>query len=459
MAWTVPAGTAFGSLKTLQFREVVPQSSGRVDSIYNQTNVDNNITASYCRVSTRAVGLNFADIFCALGLYQAANQVRGGKDGDFIPGLEFAGVVVDDPTNTYNMGQPVLGFCRFGAYTDIVHVPIDYLYPLPTPSWSYIEGASFLVQALTAWHGLVTVGGMPNLTYKEDRNDNDSTDSKRRARQRLRRQHYIVLVHSAAGGVGLWASEIAARRGALVIGVVGESRGSDDDGRSNSDFGIGNVSNAKEETFLKRILPLSPLSRTISRGNERTFAKRLKLLLCDIHDDSMACGDCEPSDDDNDDNLGIDLCMESLGGMYLTASYDMLRKGGSLVTYGSTSYVTPGLGINRLRLIWRYLTRPMIDPGTLTSRNTRLAGFNLIYLTDRPRDLRRELTDCIRCLSGEQSESDDCTGSIASLEHVTPPVVGKVFNFRSETIEAMEYLKSGRSVGKVVLDNSQNTAM
>jgi synaptic vesicle membrane protein VAT-1 len=39
------------------------------------------------RVAVRAIGLNFADIFAAMGLYGATPK------GAFIPGLEFAGVV------------------------------------------------------------------------------------------------------------------------------------------------------------------------------------------------------------------------------------------------------------------------------------------------------------------------------------------------------------------------------
>jgi alcohol dehydrogenase len=354
--------------------------------------------------------LNFADIFCVLGLYSAANKLYG-KDDAFVPGLEFSGVVVKDPTGTFERGESVLGFTRFGAYSDIVQVPVDYLWPLPckdcdgrTP-WSFIEGASVLVQALTAWHGLVEIGGMPNL---EGRKCVELEVLERPV-------PYIVLIHSAAGGVGLWASEIAARRGATVIGVVGSAE--------------------KDAIFRKRIQPLSPNSTTILRGDEKTFGKRLQDLLKEVGNDH--------------ENVGADLVMESLGGNYFKASYESLRHGGSLVTFGSTSYVSPGLGRNPLRLIWRFLHRPKVDPGELTARNIRLAGFNLIYLTDQPRQLRRELSECIRCLGGEGK---------ADLSLATPPIVGKTFDFKTGTIQALEYLKSGQTFGKVVLDNSENNA-
>lgn len=401
--WIVPEGVSFGSLDKLKLCARNSDNSAR--------NRDEN--AKLCTVATRAIGLNFADVFCLLGLYSAANQVRG--TADFCPGLEYSGVIVDDPTGTYCPGQRVLGFTRFGAFSDIVQVPHFYLYPLPD-RWTFVQGAGFLVQALTAWHGLVQVGHMPLV-------DKETT--------------YITLIHSAAGGVGLWAAEIAARRGAVVIGLVGSAD--------------------KVKVFEDRILPLSPRSCAMIRGTEGTFGPRLASLLGRVYDCTI------PTDIPTtrrlsylrDEGKGVDIVMESLGGKYFTESLEALNRGGSLVTFGSTSYVNPGLNINKIRLIWRYLTRPRIDPGILTSRNIQLAGFNLIYLTDKPEELRRELCDLIGCLNG-MSAIDTTTTNHVLLDGVTPPIIGDVFDFRTGAIEALERLKSGNTVGKVVLDNSYN---
>jgi NADPH:quinone reductase-like Zn-dependent oxidoreductase len=402
-SWIVPQGVSFGSLDTLKFEPT-------------ETDPTNNESSSpLCKVSTRSIGLNFADIFCILGLYSAANEVRG--DSAFCPGLEYAGVVMEDPTNTFSPGQRVLGFSRFGAYADVVQVPPYFLHPLPS-NWTYTQGAAFLVQAITAWHGLVEIGGMPVVHHPAETT-------------------YVVLIHSASGGVGLWASEMAARRGAIVIGVIG--------------------SEAKAPTFEDRILPLSPKSRTMVRGDERTFGRRLAELLCEIHGTTKS--DLPPKSELEylrKNGNGVDVVMESLGGQYFTESFQAMNRGGSLVTFGSTSYVSPGLSLNKVRLVWRYLTRPRVDPGTLTSRNIRLAGFNLIFLTDMPDELRRELRECILCLSGSSGNSLGDREEFLPLDSVTPPVVGDVFDFRTEGIVALERLKSGETVGKVVLDNSNN---
>ena len=402
--WIVPEGVSFGSLDRLQFRVR--------DSDKSTRNRDEKV--ELCTVATKAIGLNFADVFCLLGLYSAANQVRG--SADFCPGLEYSGVIVDDPTGTYLPGQRVLGFTRFGAFSDIVQVPPHYLYPLPD-RWTFVQGAGFLVQALTAWHGLVQIGRMPLV-------DKDTT--------------YVTLIHSAAGGVGLWAAELAARRGAVVIGLVGSAD--------------------KVKVFEDRILPLSPRSCAMIRGTEGTFRGRLATLLSRVHNCTI------PSDIPikrtllylREEEKGVDIVMESLGGQYFTDSFEALNRGGSLVTFGSTSYVNPGLDINKIRLIWRYLTRPRIDPGTLTSRNIQLGGFNLIYLTDKPKELRQELYDLICCLNGKTGNVAANTPNAVLLDEVTPPIIGDVFDFRTEAIQALERLKSGKTVGKVVLDNSYN---
>ena len=348
MGWMVPKGVKFGKLNKLQF------------IANDEKSLDNE--KGLVKIATKAVGLNFADVFTVHGLYSAANQIRNGEN--FIPGLEFSGVVMEDSSDdgNFNKNDRVLGFTRFGAYSDIVKVPPVFLKRLPD-SWSFAEGASFIVQALTAWHGLVEIGRMPRIANK-------STEQK----------PYVVLVHSASGGVGLWASEIAARRGAVVLGIVGSA--------------------SKFDIFNDRIKNLSPSSQVMLRGEERDFSQRLANKLKEMH--SLHDRDSNDSDLSQlaESGNGVDIVMESLGGKYFTASFDSLNSGGCLVTFGSTSYVSPGLGLNFFRLVQRYLTRPKIDPGTLTSRNIRLCGFNLIFLTEKTDDLDRELNECISCLSG-----------------------------------------------------------
>ena len=142
------------------------------------------------RVRVKAIGLNFADVFTCLGLYNAA------PDGAFVPGLECSGVVVErgaDATGV-EVGDRVMCVTRFGAFADHVEVPVAQVQPLPTP-WSFEEGASFLVQGLTSYYGLKALGDVG--------------------------KGKVVLVHSAAGGCGLMSLGICQRVGAKAVAVIG----------------------------------------------------------------------------------------------------------------------------------------------------------------------------------------------------------------------------------------------
>ncbi len=108
-------------------------------------------------VEVKAIGLNFADLFAIHGLYSATPKES------FIPGLEYAGTIVakGKDVNGFNVGDKIMGAIRFGAYT--THLNIDYRYILKLPEdWSFEEGASFIVQSLTAYYSLVSLGNIKN---------------------------------------------------------------------------------------------------------------------------------------------------------------------------------------------------------------------------------------------------------------------------------------------------------
>lgn len=142
------------------------------------------------RVSVKAIGLNFADVFSVWKLYSAIPK------GAFIPGLEYSGIIesVGTGTSKFKPGDRVMGICRFGAYSSHLNIDERYLVAL-ADTWTYSEGAAYLVQSLTAYYALLDLGGL-----KEGMN---------------------VLVHSAAGGVGTYANRIAKKFGAHTIGTVG----------------------------------------------------------------------------------------------------------------------------------------------------------------------------------------------------------------------------------------------
>lgn len=141
-------------------------------------------------VEVRAAGLNFADVFCRLGLYEAAPHPP------FAPGFEVAGVVnaVGEGSEGFAPGDRVMALTRFGGYASGLNLRAERVRPLPG-GWSFEQGAAFPVVFLTAWYGLVHLA-------------------------RLREGETLV-VQSAAGGVGTAACQIGKALGARVLGTVG----------------------------------------------------------------------------------------------------------------------------------------------------------------------------------------------------------------------------------------------
>lgn len=259
------------------------------------------------QVAIEAIGLNFADLYSIWGMYKAAPKT------DFIPGLEYAGVVhtVGSQVTRWKQGDRVMGVTRFGAYTDRLNIDAQYLTPLPA-SWSMQEGAGFLVQAITAYYALVELGRMQTSEH--------------------------VLVHSAAGGVGIQANRIAKTLGAFTIGSVGRAEK----------------------------VPL------LQQEGYDAWVVRSKHFRKDLED---ALG-----------GRPLNIVLECIGGSILKDGFRTLAPEGRMIIYGNASFTTHGSKPNKLVMLARYLRRPKIDPLLLPNSNKSVMGFNLIWLyhqTDR----------------------------------------------------------------------------
>ena len=261
-------------------------------------------------IEVKAIGLNFADVFTILGLYKASPKI------DFIPGLEFSGVITDKGKNVtgFSSGDKIIGVIRFGAYT--THINIDHRYIIKLPAkWSFEEGASFIVQALTAYYALVPLGNIDKL-------------------QELVSQP-IVLIHSAAGGVGIYANRIAKKFSAFTIGTIG----------SESKAGL-----LKSEGY----------DDVIVRNNN--FKAELEKRL---------------------DGRMLDLVLDAVGGKIQKDSFDFLAPTGRLVSYGLSQFMSHGTSPNYFKLALQFLKMPRYQSLTLIESNKSVLGFNLIWLYER----------------------------------------------------------------------------
>ncbi len=142
------------------------------------------------RVRAESVGCNFFDLLITRGKYQRKPELP------FAPGGEAAGVVdaVGSDVDHVSVGDRVLALVEFGGYASHVLAPAKRVFRLPE-TMPFDVAAAMGVVYQTSYVGLV------------DRARTKSTDT--------------VLVHAAAGGVGLAAVQIAKALGCTVIGTAG----------------------------------------------------------------------------------------------------------------------------------------------------------------------------------------------------------------------------------------------
>src|SRR6202044_2505975 len=150
-------------------------------------------------IRVKAIGINFADLLQRMGIYP------GTPKPPFIPGLEVAGVVekVAEGGGKSAEGEPlrpgeaVAAFTQFNAYAQWVSVPARNAYRLPA-GMPFDDAAAIPVNYLTAYHSMFTMGNL----QPGDR----------------------VLIHGAAGGVGIAAVQLAKARGLVVFGTAGPTK-------------------------------------------------------------------------------------------------------------------------------------------------------------------------------------------------------------------------------------------
>ena len=142
-------------------------------------------------VRVRAASVNFPDYLMTKGLYQLK------PDLPFTPGMEAAGdiLALGPDVTGWAVGDRVVATMRFGAFAEEVLASAEGLMAIP-PGFDYATGCAFPAAYSTAWVA-------------------------------LRRRDYVkpgetLLVHGAAGGVGLAAVELGKLFGARVIATIGD---------------------------------------------------------------------------------------------------------------------------------------------------------------------------------------------------------------------------------------------
>jgi NADPH2:quinone reductase len=234
------------------------------------------------RVRHTAIGLNFVEVYYRTGLYKAPAL-------PFTPGSEAAGVVeaVGPGVTDVRPGMRVAyGSAPMGSYAEARLVPADRLVPLPD-GIADRTAAAMMLKGMTAWYLLRrTVTVQPGDA---------------------------ILLHAAAGGVGLIASQWARALGATVIGTVG----SDEKAALARAHGCEHVVVYTREDFVARV-------REITGG------------------------------------AGVRVAYDSVGQATWRGSLDSLRPLGLLALFGQSSGPVPPIDPALLSKASYFLTRPSL---------------------------------------------------------------------------------------------------
>ena len=272
------------------------------------------LTPGGVRIRVRAAGINFSDILARQGLYPDAPKPP------CTVGYEVAGVVeaVAPGLDAPRIGDAVVATTHFGGQSEIVVAPAARVFPLPS-GWSFEEGAALPVVYLTAHHMLVRVAAA------------HAGES--------------VLVHAAAGGVGLAVAELGKILQLRVIGLCSVSK----------------------HDVLRRY-GVEPLD-----GRDPHWPAAVR---------RVAPG-------------GVDVILDAVGGDSWRQGYRLLAPGGRLICFGASALSQPG-GRHLLSALWHLLRFPRFGPLALMSDNRAVAGVNIGHLWNQDAMMRPQIAALLR---------------------------------------------------------------
>ena len=340
-------------------RAVVTTRHGGPEVLEVQERPDPPVGPGEVRVSVKAAGINFADTLARTGLYPDA------PPPPCVVGYEVAGEIesVGEGVEGRKVGERVFGGTRFKGQAELVTVRSDMVFPLPK-GLSFEEGAAFPVNYATAQAGLVVMGGL---------------DPGER-----------VLIHAAAGGVGISATQIANVHGAEVFGTASASKHD-----AIREQGVDHPIDYRTKDFAEEVMRIT--------GGE-----------------------------------GVDVILDALGPTSFRKDYRILRQGGRLIMYGASETQTGDtrnlMAVARTVLKAPLATMPWWKSLGVINENKGVFGLNMLHWWDREGNLDRVIDPLLSHLG----------------EGRLRPVVAEAFPF-DRAADAHRFIGERRNVGKVVL--------
>ena len=251
------------------------------------------------RISVRAAGINFADLMARVGLYPDAPKVP------CVVGYEVSGLIdaVGKGVTRVAVGDRVFGMPKFGGYTDALVLKEAQVFKMPA-SMSFEEAAALPVVYLTAHHMMMFTGNL--------------------------RPRSSVLIHSAAGGVGLAAIQLAKTRSCQIFGIASKSK----------------------HAFLTEQGCQHPID------NDADYVAEIRKLT---------------------GGRGVDLVLDPVGGKSWTEGYGILAPAGRLVAFG-LSAAASGKSRSLIHALTQVVQVKKWSPMKLMDDNKSVQGVNMGHL-------------------------------------------------------------------------------
>ncbi|MBU6375787.1 MAG: zinc-binding dehydrogenase [Bdellovibrionales bacterium] len=313
-------------------------------------------------IETEFSGVNFADVMARLGLYPDAPPLPCVLGYEVVGTIRSLGNQVGILRPDLQVGQRVVALTRFGGYASMACPKAIVVFEISKDT----DGAEATAMA--------TQGATAYLAAEEC--------ARLQAGDR-------VLIHAAAGGVGLFLVQLAQRRECQVIATAGSEEKLD---LLRKQFAVDLAINYRRESFVKKI---------------RSFANS---------------------------KTPIDVVFDSIGGSVYHQSRQLLAPLGRMVSLG-VAEMTSSSPFRGIRAAWSALQFGWIHPLTLLDRSQSLTGLNVLRVADlQPGKLQKAFVE------------------IQSLVRKgdLQPFVGASFPIR-EVGAAHELLASRQSVGKIAL--------
>ena len=340
-------------------KALVQTGNGGPEVLQVQERPDPPVGPGEVRIAVKAAGINFADTMARVGLYPDAPKPP------CVMGYEVAGAVesIGEGVSDFAVGDRVMAGTRFGGQAELVSVPANQALRLPE-RLSFEQGAAFPVNYGTAYAALIIMGSL--------------------------RQGDRLLIHAAAGGVGIAATQIARNVGAEIFGTA------------------------------------SPSKHDAIRAQGVTHA--IDYRSQDFEAEAMRITGGE----------GVDLIIDALGPTSFRKDYRLLRSGGRVVMYGLSEVTKEGgrdipAALKSLAKM-PLATIPWWKSLALMNENKGVFGLNMLKWWDREGSLDRLTEPLMADLEAGRLE----------------PVVAEAFPFERAG-EAHEFIAQRRNVGKVVL--------